>query len=75
MSYRIFTTWLPDIGIECATLNACESVVVDMVRRSGVGVVYPTNIYPGLRVQDMDSGVIYDVRRNSDGFVYLGVME
>ena len=75
MSYRIFTIWLPDIGIECATLNECESVVVDMVRRSGVGVVYPTNIYPGLRVMDTETGVIYDVRRNSDGFVYLEAME
>ena len=75
MSYRIFTTWLPDIGIECATVGECETVVVDMIRSSGVDVVYPTNTYPLLRVLDTETGVIYWVCRNSDGFIYLEEVE
>ena len=75
MSYRIFTTWLPDIGIECATIEECESIVARMIRDSGVDVVYPTNAYPCIRVQNTDSGVVYEACRNMVGDIYLEAME
>lgn len=75
MSYRIFTIWLPDIGIECATIEESESIVARMIRDSGVDVVYPTNAYPGIRVQNMDTGVVYEACRNMVGDIYLGAIE
>ena len=75
MSYSIFTIWLPDIKIECATIEECESIVANMIRKSGVDVVYPTNAYPGIRVQEMDTGVVYEACRNIVGDIYLGVFE
>ena len=75
MVWAVFTTWLPDIKIECATIEECESIVTKMIRDSGVDVVYPTNAYPCVRVQNMDSGVVYEACRNIVGDIYLGVME
>ena len=75
MSYRIFTTWLPDIGIECATIEESESIVARMIRDSGVDVVYPTNAYPCIRVQNMDTGVVYEACRNIVGDIYLEAIE
>lgn len=75
MPYCIFTTWLPDMKIECATIEECESIVARMIRDIGVDVVYPTNAYPCVRVQDMDSGVVYEACRNMVGDIYLGAIE
>ena len=75
MVWAVFTTWLPDIKIECATIEESESIVARMIRDSGVDVVYPTNAYPCVRVQNMDSGVVYEACRNIVGDIYLGVFE
>ena len=75
MVWTVFTTSLPDIKIECATIEECESIVARMIRDSGVDVVYPTNAYPCVRVQNMESGVVYEACRNIVGDIYLGVME
>ena len=75
MVWAVFTTWLPDIKIECATIEESESIVTRMIRDSGVDVVYPTNAYPCVRVQNMDTGVVYEACRNMVGDIYLGVME
>ena len=75
MVWAVFTTWLPDIKIECATIEESESIVANMIRKSGVDVVYPTNAYPGIRVQNMDTGVVYEACRNIVGDIYLGAIE
>lgn len=75
MVWAVYTTWLPDMKIECATIEESESIVARMIRDSGVDVVYPTNAYPCIRVQNMDTGVVYEACRNMVGDIYLGAME
>ena len=75
MVWAVFTTWLPDMKIECATIEECESLVTRMIRDSGVDVVYPTNAYPCIRAQNMDTGVVYEACRNIVGYIYLEAVE
>ena len=75
MVWAVFTTWLPDMKIECATIEESESIVAKMIHDSGVDVIYPTNAYPCVRVQNMDTGVVYEACRNIVGDIYLEAVE